>query len=77
MSDAEKHKEALEGLERVTKIIWCYAAAEKELLEDPTTRDSYSKVSPPLHIELLCGTVLWPKDVETDLEEHDRTNLMV
>jgi hypothetical protein len=53
MSDAEKHQEALEGLERVTKIIWCYASADKELLEDPTTRDSYSKVLLPLYIELL------------------------
>ncbi|PQE17175.1 ankyrin repeat protein [Rutstroemia sp. NJR-2017a WRK4] len=43
MSDVEKHQEALEGLEQVTKIIWCYSAAEKELLENPTTRDCYSE----------------------------------
>jgi hypothetical protein len=53
MKDAEKHQEALEGLERVTKIIWCYAAADRELLEDPTSRDSYSKVLLPLYTELL------------------------
>jgi hypothetical protein len=53
MSDAEKHQEALKGLERVTKILWCYAAADRALFVDPTTRDSYSKVLLPLYIELL------------------------
>ncbi|KAF4624234.1 hypothetical protein G7Y89_g13939 [Cudoniella acicularis] len=53
MSDAEKHQEALKGLERVTKILWCYAAADRALFEDPTTRDAYSKALLPLYIELL------------------------
>src|SRR2546421_5237702 len=53
MSDAMKHQEALKGLERVTKILWCYAVADKALLEDPTTRDDYSKALLPLYIELL------------------------
>jgi hypothetical protein len=53
MSDTEKHQEALKGLERVAKILWCYAVADKALFEDPTTRGAYSKVLLPLYIELL------------------------
>jgi hypothetical protein len=53
MSDTEKHQEALNGLEQVTKILWCYAAADRALFVDPTTRDSYSKVLLPLYIALL------------------------
>lgn len=53
MGDAEKHQEALKGLERVTKILWCCATADRALFVDPTTRDSYSKVLLPLYIELL------------------------
>jgi len=53
MSDAKNHQAALTGLERVTKILWCYAAADKALFMDLTTRDTYSKVLLPLYIELL------------------------
>jgi hypothetical protein len=53
MSDTEKHQEALKGLERVTKILWCYAIADKALFENPTTRGAYSKALLPLYVELL------------------------
>lgn len=53
MRDTTKHQEALQGLERVTKILWCYTAGEAALLGDANTRKTYSKVLLPLYVELL------------------------
>lgn len=53
LKDAKQHQEAIDGLERVAKILWCYTVAEKGMLPDPNTRSTYRMAALDLYTTLL------------------------
>jgi Cdc6-like AAA superfamily ATPase len=53
LKDAEQHQAALYGLERATKILWCYTIAEREMLPDTNTKSTYRAAVFDLYVTLL------------------------
>jgi Cdc6-like AAA superfamily ATPase len=53
LKDAKQHQEALSGLERVAKILWCYTIAEQGMLPGPNTKSTYRVAVLDLYVTLL------------------------
>ncbi|KAE8448954.1 hypothetical protein EG329_008750 [Mollisiaceae sp. DMI_Dod_QoI] len=53
LKDAKEHQDAIDGLERVAKILWCYTIAEEGMLPDPNTKSTYRTAVLDLYVTLL------------------------